>query len=97
MKKKDRFAKLLESVADKTELSPKKILSNDISTDTVDARHLLIYSLSQCGFYPTDIADFIGCTRRTVYYAIEHFDVRLLQSKMLRIYWEIIKKQEGID
>lgn len=97
MKKKELFAKLLESVAQRTELNPEQILSNDISTDTVDARHLLIYSLSQCGFYPTDIADFIGCTRRTVYYAIEHFDVRLLQSKMLRIHWEIIRKQEGID
>lgn len=97
MKNKAILAELLECVVEKTELPSDKILSDDKTEDVVDARHLLIWLAKERGVYKHDIADYVGCSRRAVLYAISCFEYRMRQNKMLRAWCEMIRKQLGTD
>ena len=56
MCKSEIFATIIKIVSMETEVSESLILSDCKSTDTVDARYLLVYFLSQSGLYPPSIA-----------------------------------------
>lgn len=95
MCKSEIFATIIKIVSMETEVSEILILSDCKSTDTVDARYLLVYFLSQNGLYPSSIASYINKTKRSVNYILANFETRLKQGKIMGIYMEKIKKSLG--
>ena len=95
MCKSEIFATIMKVVSTETEVSESLILSDCKSTDTVDARYLLVYFLSQSGLYPPSIASYIHKTNRSVNYILANFENRLKQGKIMRVYMEKIKKTLG--
>ena len=95
MCKSEIFATIIKIVSMETEVSESLILSDCKSTDTVDARYLLVYFLSQSGLYPPSIASYIQKTNRSVNYILANFENRLKQGKIMRVYMGKIKKSLG--
>lgn len=95
MCKSEIFATIMKVVSTETEVSESLILSDCKSTDTVDARYLLVYFLSQSGLYLPSIASYIHKTNRSVNYILANFENRLKQGKIMRVYMEKIKKSLG--
>lgn len=93
MSKKTIFARILAIVAEETEISQEAILSKTHREEVVDARHILIYFLSQHGFHPCQIADFIGIRPRSVTYALTSITDRVSASLFLRNQMETIRKR----
>lgn len=91
------FADILKIISEETEIPAEKILSESKEIDVVDARFILIHVLYRKGIYPSEIASFIGKTKRCVNHSISTFDGRLTSGKMIRILWEKVRKQAGID
>lgn len=92
MCKSEIFAKTINLVSQETEIPVDRILSSNKDTETVDARYLLVSLLAETGMYPSQIATHIHKTKRSVNYMISNFRERIESGKMLRIYWENIKK-----
>lgn len=82
-------------VSQETEIPAERILSPDKDAETVDARYLLVSLLADRGMYPSQIAVHIHKTKRAVNYMISNFRERMEGGKMLRIYWENIRKSLG--
>ena len=95
MCKSEIFAKIINIVSKETEVPVDQILSSDKNMETVDARYLLVSLLSESGMYPSQIAVHIHKTKRAVNYMISNFYERMESGKMLRIYWDNIKKSLG--
>ena len=97
MCKSEIFAETINLVAQETEIPVNRILSSDkdTETETVDARYLLVRLLVERGMYPSQIALQIHKTKRAINYMISNFQERMEGGKMLRIYWENIKKSLG--
>lgn len=95
MCKSEIFAKIINIVSKETEVPVDQILSSDKNMETVDARYLLVSLLSESGMYPSQIAVHIHKTKRAVNYMISNFYERMGSGKMLRIYWDNIKKSLG--
>lgn len=83
MRKTEIFAKILETVANETELTKEEILSHNRTAETVDARYILVYQLRCAGFYIGEIAHTINFSRRAVEKILSQFEVRRLQSGKL--------------
>lgn len=96
MKKSKIFAETLKIISEETEIPENKILSESKEIDVVDARFILIHVLYRKGIYPSEIAAFIGKTKRCVNHSISTFDSRLSSGKIMRFTWERVKKQAGI-
>lgn len=95
MCKSEIFAETINLVAQETEITASRILSSDRDTETVDARYLLVQLLVERGMYPSQIAPKIHKTKRAINYMISNFQERMEGGKMLRIYWENIRKALG--
>jgi hypothetical protein len=95
MCKSEIFAETINLVSRETEIPVNQILSSKKDTETVDARYLLVSLLSDRGMYPSQIASHINKTKRAVNYMITNFRMRMESGKMLRIYWENIRKSLG--
>ena len=95
MCKSEIFAEILKIVSSETEIPAERILSSDKDTETVDARYLLVYILSEMGFYPSQTSIHLHKTKRAINYIISNFEERLNSGKMMRIYLENIKKKIG--
>lgn len=95
MCKSEIFAETLNLVSQETEIPVNRILSSDKDTETVDARYLLVRLLVERGMYPSQIVLQIHKTKRAINYMISNFQERMEGGKMLRIYWENIKKSLG--
>lgn len=93
MCKSEIFAKIIGTVADETEISTERILSNNKDSETVDARYLLVHLLIENGFYPSWIAGKLHKTKRSINYIVTNFDSRIKCGKMLRIYLERLRKR----
>lgn len=91
MCKSEIFAETINLVSQETEIPAERILSPDKDAETVDARYLL----ADRGMYPSQIAVHIHKTKRAVNYMISNFRERMEGGKMLRIYWENIRKSLG--
>ena len=91
MCKSEIFAETINLVAQETEIPASRILSSE----TVDARYLLVQLLVERGMYPSQIAPKIHKTKRAINYMISNFQERMEGGKMLRIYWENIRKALG--
>lgn len=95
MYKSNIFAEILNAVSQETEIPVDRILSSEKDMETVDARYILVYMLFEKGMYPSQIANHIHKTKRSVNYMISNFHERMEGGKMLRIYLENIKKLLG--
>jgi hypothetical protein len=95
MCKSELFNLTLNAVSQEMEIAAKRILSHDMDSEVVDARHLLIRILTARGLYSSEVARLIGCTRRTVTHVLTHFDERLARSWIMRRAWEKIGKPSG--
>lgn len=95
MCKKNIFAEILAFVSQCTEIDPNIILSSSKEIDVVDARYILVQILFQKGFYPSQIAVFIGKSKRCVNLILTNFNKRMESGKMLGILWEQIRNRTG--
>lgn len=66
MKKSEIFALVLSSVSEVTELSSETILSKSHREDIAQARMLLVFFCYEKGLYPSQIAGFVGISRRQI-------------------------------
>lgn len=89
------FAEILNIVSSETEVPTSQILSEKKDEETVDARYLLVYSLSFKGFTQIQIARMINKNVRTVNNILNGFDERKIDRKMFGINLENIRKQLG--
>lgn len=89
------FAEILNIVSSETEVPASQILSKKKDEETVDARYLLVYSLSMQGLTQTQIARLIGKDVRTVNNILNGFEERGRTRKMFGINLENIRKQLG--
>lgn len=95
MGKQEVFNKVLSLVEEETEISREKILSGNKQEEVVDARGLLIYTLYEYGFYPSQISELSGICPRCIGPYIQNFGERKSGRKMLRIYYERVKRKLG--
>lgn len=95
MCKSQIFAAIINLVAQEMEVPSEKILSDDKTMETVDARYLIVRLLLEEGLYPAQIASKIRKTNRCVNYIITNMDTRFQHGKILRILFEKIKKLRG--
>jgi hypothetical protein len=95
MSKTDIFNTILRMVSEETEIPCTQILSRHKDMETVDARYLLVHFLSETGFTPSYIASKVHITERTVTYIHTNFELRVATQKMLRIYFENLRKRLG--
>lgn len=93
MSKTELFDHILSIVAEETELPAVRILSRKRDAETVDARYLLVYFLSDTGFTPSYIAERIGFTERAVTYIQTNFEERRSVQKILIINYENIRRK----
>lgn len=91
------FQEVLSAVTGITEIEQDAILSPTKREDVVDARALLIYTLYEKGLYPCQISRLTGFCPRRVAYFIADFISRVNSRKILRIYYESIKKKLGLN
>lgn len=80
IRKTEIFAKILDTVANETELTSEQILSCCRTAETVDARYILVYLLKREGIYIREIARMMKFSRRGVEKMLSQFDNRLTQS-----------------
>lgn len=85
--------RLLDLIADETEIPKELILSKSRAAEVVDARHLAIKLLHSKDIYPSKIASLFNISTRCVNYAITNFDCRVSQNNVLRYSYETIKKK----
>lgn len=92
MCKADIFKEILSAVVRETEVSAMDILSSqNIATEIVDARYLLVRLLGDMGIYPSQIASLTGFSHRTVNRILTLFDNRIAQSRMMLIIFDRIQ------
>lgn len=84
MCKSELFNLTLNAVSQEMEIAAKRILSHDMDSEVVDARHLLIRILTARGLYSSEVA-----------HVLTHFDERLARSWIMRRAWEKIGKPSG--
>lgn len=80
IRKTEIFAKILDIVANETELTSEQILSCCRTAETVDARYMLVHLLRREGIYISEIARMMHFSRRGVEKMLSQFDDRLAQS-----------------
>ena len=82
-------------VADETCIDSTLIVSADKSEDVVDARHLLVKALSDCGLYPATIAMLIGQSPRNINSILAGFASRCNRRKILRYNYAQVRRLIG--
>ena len=97
MCKTEIFAKIINAVSIETEVSEPLILSNSKVTEVVDARSVLVKILSEEGFYPGQIAQYIYKTAASVRYLLNDFERRKSRNKIIAIYVQNICKSIAKD
>lgn len=89
----DFFYQKLDKIAEVSGVGKTQILSKSKESDVVDARHILIKVLSDCGLSAKNIARSLNMSSRNVQYALLYFDDRIKYSKWARRTYEIIAKE----
>ena len=83
MRKSEVYARIISAVSMETEIPVEIIEGGGKSTEVVDARHMTVFFLSQYGFYPSQIAPLIHCSRQGAASMLRNFDLRRKQSGKL--------------
>ena len=84
--------KIINAVADATDLRPCQILCRRRFKETIDASWIAVYLLSEKGYYSTRIAEWMGMTTRNVNLILSSISLRLSTEKKLRSNLESAKK-----
>lgn len=95
MGKQEIYNKVLSLIEEETEVSRDLILSGNKQEEVVDARALLVYTLYEIGFYPPQISTLTGICGRCINPFILNFGERKDCRRMLRIYYDKVKKKLG--
>ena len=95
MGKQEIYNKVLSLIEEETEVSRELILSGNKQEEVVDARALLIYTLYETGFYPSQISALTGICGRCINTFILNFEERKECRRMLRIYYDKAKRKLG--
>lgn len=95
MKRMKIFSTCLDIVAEEMDITRDQIISDCKNEDVVDARHLLVKLLTDCGLYPSVISQLIGCTSRNINVILSGFKLRCDRRKLLRINYERVRNQVG--
>jgi hypothetical protein len=91
------FQEVLSAVVDATDVEQEQILSGCKQEEVVDARSLLVKLMSDKGLYPMQISNLTGINCRSVTKFLVGFRERVNSRKILRIYYERLKAQLGIE
>ena len=89
------FLACLAWVADEPCIDSTLIVSADKSEDVVDARHLLVKALSDCGLYPASISLLIGQSTRNINSILAGFASRCNRRKILRYNYAQVRRLIG--
>ena len=65
---------------------------NIVGKETVDARSIVVFFLTEFGLYPEQIATLLHKTSASVRYLISTFESRKATNKMIAIYLQNIRK-----
>ena len=76
IRKTEIFAKILDIVANETELTSEQILSCCRTAETVDARYMLVHLLRREGIYISEIARMMHFSRRGIEKMLSQFEDR---------------------
>ena len=97
MSKKEIFKQYLNEVSKETEIDSELILSDNRTTEVVDARYILVKLLAEYGFYPQAIAMLTSRTSRSITAILTDFSQRKEQRRMFQINYETIRKRLGMN
>lgn len=90
------YATVMSVVTDLTDLSENEILNGKRTMEVVDARWLCVRLMRDIGLYPSQIAELMAMTVRTVQYILNNFDDRMkFGDAMLNIYLLMAKNRLG--
>lgn len=92
MSKTERFSTILEAVASFTEIHQEFILSDIRQADVVDARCILVKLLTEEGFYPSQIGQYLERTEAGIRYLLSVYEDRRVTSKWMDKDVEVIRK-----
>ena len=93
MKKQETFERVLSLIEEETEIARYYILSGNKQEEVVDARALLVITLYEMGFYPSQIAVLSGICPRCINPFIINFHERKRSRRILGIYYERVKRK----
>jgi hypothetical protein len=97
MYKMQIMQEVLSSVVDVTDIEQESILSGCKQEEVVDARALLIRLMRDKGLYPVQISKLTGINSRCVTRFLLGFKARINARKLLRIHYENLRSQLGIE
>jgi hypothetical protein len=97
MYKMQIYLDTLSAVAEETEVEKERILSGCKAEEVVDARILLIRLLKEQGLYPIQISRFTGICLRSVNRFLLDFSCRLDTRKIVRLYYDNLRKKLGMS
>lgn len=97
MYKMQIYLDTLSAVAEETEVEKERILSGCKAEEVVDARILLIRLLKEQGLYPIQISRFTGICLRSVNRFLLDFSCRMDTRKIVRLYYDNLRKKLGMS
>ena len=97
MYKMQVYLDTLQAVAEETEVEMEKILSGCKEEEVIDARAILIRLLSEQGLYPIQISRFTGICVRSVNRFLLDFQDRIVSRRMMRLFYDNVKKKLGLS
>lgn len=93
---KAQFERIIEAVAEASELPPCQILCRRRYPETIDARWVVVKLLREEGVYSSKIADYLGMTTRNVNHILFNIETRLsFGDKALSNILETARKKLG--
>ena len=93
MGKQETFNRVLALIEEETEIDRSLILSGNKREEVVDARALLLYTLYELGFYPSQMAALSGICPRCIIPFIQNFTDRKDSRRMLGVFYEKVKRK----
>ena len=84
--------RVVNAVAEATDLRPCQILCRRRFQETIDARWIAVFLLNEKGYYSTRIAEWMGMTTRNVNLILSSIGLRLSTEKKLRSNLEMARK-----
>lgn len=93
MKVNECAALILDAVKEDTDLEPHQVLSKCGNTDVVDARYITVYILHENGYSTGKISSAMRISTRYVQHIVSNFHSRIKYNKVVRNFYERIKKK----
>ena len=87
----------LSAVAEETEVEMGKIISGCKEEEVIDARAILIRLLFDQGLYPIQISRFTGICQRSVNRFLLDFQDRIMTRRMMRLFYDNVRKKIGLS